>query len=226
MPALRDFDADVDLVIFDFDGVIADSEVLSLGTLRDTLAQFGIERDLDDVRAQFLGTSLKTINAYVAKHSCHGQPAQFAQAWQSLLFDKLRQELVPIPSIVEVLGGLGARNIPHCVASSSSFERIALSMEAMKLTDYFDHIFSAEQVARGKPFPDLFLHAAQEMKTDASRCLVIEDSPHGVRAAIAGGMRVYGFVGGMHLRGLEEDHGALLSQSGAEQVLRDLQDLF
>lgn len=216
---------DVDLVIFDFDGVIADSEVLSLGTLRDTLADFGIFQDLDEVRARFLGTSLKTISAYVSEHSPNGQAAQFGQSWQSRLFDKFRDDLTPMPNIMDVLEKLGACGIRHCVASSSSFERIAISMKAMNVTAHFDHIFSAEQVKRGKPFPDLFLHAAQEMSVEPSRCLVIEDSPHGVRAAMAGGMRVYGFVGGSHLQGLKDEHGALLCESGAEQVLHDLQDL-
>lgn len=212
---------DVALVIFDFDGVVADSEVISLGTLQTTLAEFGLDWPLEDVRARFLGSSLATISDYVAQHGPNGDHG-FADAWQSRLFASFREKLEPVTGIVELLQSLSGQGIRYCIASSSSLERIAIALDAMGLADAFPNVFSAEQVAHGKPAPDLFLLAAQRMQVDPRHCLVVEDSAHGVRAARAAGMRAFGFLGGQHLRGIEAGHAALLRQCGAERAVTTL----
>lgn len=215
----------IQLVIFDFDGVVADSEVLSLGTLQTALKEFGLPLALDEVRSKFLGSSLATISAYVAAHSPSRSDNGFSQAWQSRLFAAFRDSLSPIPGIVSLLERLKARNIAYCVASSSSFERLGIALDAMALTDSFPAVFSAEQVSRGKPAPDLFLLAAERMEMDPAACLVIEDSPHGVTAARAAGMRAVGFVGGQHLQGLEREHASLLRSHGAELIVTGFENV-
>ena len=216
---------DVALVIFDFDGVIADSEVISLGTLRETLEAHGLPLSPEEVRDRFLGTSLDTITKYVARHSPRGTAEGFAAAWQESLFAQFRSRLQPIPLILPMLDMLRDHGIRRCVASSSSFERIGVALDALSLTDRFTDVFSAEQVRNGKPAPDLFRFAAENMAEDPAACLVIEDSPHGVKAARAAGMRVIGLLAGAHLKGIEIAHARLLKEAGAQTVLQSYADL-
>lgn len=216
----------VDLVIFDFDGVVADSEVLSLGTLRDALADSGLRMPLDRVRSLFLGKSLASILEYIAQNGPNDAADGFAQRWQSALYDRLGQELKPMPAILPFLKYLKGHGIKHCVASSSTFERIRLSLTAMGLEDRFSDLFSAEQVQNGKPAPDLFLLAAKQVGTNPDACLVFEDSPHGIQGARAAGMRAMGFVNGAHLEGIRDIHADLLLNAGAERVLYTFAELF
>lgn len=215
----------VDLVIFDFDGVIADSEVLSLGTLQNALADHGLRLPLEEVRRLFLGSSLATISQFVAQNSPDGTATGFANTWQERLFDQFRAELKPIPMILPLLDWLTDQGIRYCVASSSSFERIGVALGAMGLENRFPDLFSAEQVENGKPAPDLFLLAAQRMGMEPAACLVIEDSPHGIQAAQAAGMRVFGFVDGAHLQDIQSVHERLLMDAGAELVLKGYAEL-
>ena len=215
----------VEFVIFDFDGVIADSEVLSLGTLRDALADCGLPMPLDEVRSLFLGKSLASISDYVTRHGPEGAFDGLADRWQTVLYARLRTELQPMAALLPFLDDLKERGIRHCVASSSGFDRIRLSLASMRLEDRFPDLFSAEQVLNGKPAPDLFLFAARHMNTDPSACLVIEDSPHGIQGAQAAGMRVFGFVDGAHLNDIRQAHGDVLMNAGAERVLKSFADL-
>ncbi|MEL6597063.1 MAG: HAD family phosphatase [Pseudomonadota bacterium] len=216
---VHDLLRDIDLVIFDFDGVVADSEVISLSTLHRALDDFGIYMPLSAVRETFLGTSMTTILKHVEslKPSCSTK--QFADHWQAMLFEQLTRHLTPVPGVVALLNRLQATRTPYCIGSSSSFKRLGVALDAMTLRDRFAHVFSAEQVNRGKPAPDLFLHAAQQLGTDPTSCLVIEDSPFGVRAAKAAGMRCAGFVGGAHMAGIRDDHAATLKCAGADLIL-------
>lgn len=211
--------ANAKCVIFDFDGVVADSETFSLGTLRDALADFGLAMPLEEVRARFLGKSLKTIEAHVVAQKGCGAADGFAEAWQATLFATFRAELRAMPGVVSVLDALDRVQTPYCIASSSSFERLGVALSAMRLTERFTHVFSAEQVDRGKPAPDLFLLAATHLNVEPADCLVIEDSPHGIQAATAAGMRSIGFVGGDHLRDIEPEHETLLLAAGAALVI-------
>ncbi|WP_227270379.1 HAD family hydrolase [Roseobacter weihaiensis] len=209
----------IDLVIFDFDGVIADSEVISLSTLHRALADFGIYMSLSAVRERFLGTSMRTILRQVRILNPACSTAEFADRWQNMLFEQFRRDLAPVPGIVPLIDRLQDAQIRYCIGSSSSFERLGIALDAMALTSRFRHVFNAEQVVRGKPAPDLFLHAAQQLGTAPTRCLVIEDSPFGVRAAKAAGMRCAGFVGGVHMAGIRDDHAARLRAAGADLIL-------
>ena len=207
-----------DLVIFDFDGVIADSEVISLATLCTALKVFGIEMSPDAARRQFLGQSMKSIEAYIDTHGS-GDTETFAAVWEADLFARFATELAPVRHALDVVTALDALNKPYCIASSSTHKRIGTALRAMGCTDRFAHIFSAQQVLRGKPAPDLFEFAAKNLGVSPARCLVVEDSPHGVRAAAAAGMRCAGFAGGQHVAGIENEHARLLKDHGADMVL-------
>lgn len=212
----------VELVIFDFDGVIADSEVISLATLREALAAFGIDLSAQEVRRAFLGTSLATIEAYIAETSPGRSATGFADTWQTALFDRFRAELAPVPQVPAFLAQLSDLGLRYCIASSGTFERLGVALSALNLSERFEAIFSSEQVARGKPAPDLFLFAARELGVAPENCLVIEDSPFGIRAAKAANMLCAGFVGGTHLHEIADEHGALLRQQGADIVVTSL----
>ncbi|WP_102109939.1 HAD family hydrolase [Oceaniglobus roseus] len=213
------------LVIFDFDGVVADSEIISLTSLRDVLEKFGIAGSEEDVRHRYLGASLATIAADVAARSPHGPAEGFEAAWHSVLYDRFRAELAPVQGLPALLDRLDARGLPYCIASSGTFERISVALGAMDLTHRFPHVFSAEMVVRGKPAPDLFLYAAAAMGVAPRDCLVIEDSPFGIMAAKAAGIRSVGFTGGAHLAGIRAEHGRKLAETGASAVIDALDAL-
>ena len=213
------------LVIFDFDGVVVDSEPISLSTLRDTLAHFGLDLTIDAVRSRFLGNSVPRIAQAIRAETGQDQPG-FAAHWYDLLFARFRAELRPMPGITDLLDALDRRGVAYCIASGSAFQRLDVSLEVTGLAPRFEgRVFSADLVARGKPAPDLFLHAAQCMGVAPRDCLVVEDAPAGIEAAEAAGMRALGFVGGGHLAALAQAHGALLAERGAEGVLSALDEV-
>lgn len=217
--ALRAVDGRGVLVIFDFDGVVADSEVLSLGTLRQTLADFGISMPAEEVRQRFLGTSLESILSHIRTLAPTQPLDDFGVEWQRKLFSQFRECLQPMPGIKDVLDTLDRRGFSYCIASSGTHERIGTALDIMGLSERFSDVFSAEQVRCGKPAPDLFLLACARMGFTPDSCLVIEDSPVGAEAAKAAGMRCLGFVGGRHLQGIEQVHGERLYGVGVEDVV-------
>jgi HAD superfamily hydrolase (TIGR01509 family) len=217
--------AAVGLVIFDFDGVVADSEVLSLSSLQTALREFGIDLTLNEVRRRFLGIAVDKIKRDVETESPGGTSVGFSRTWHDALFDMFRRELRPVPGLVDLLGRIEARGVPYCIASSSTFERIGVALDAMGLAGQFTHVFSSEVVENGKPAPDLFLHAAKEFSVSPGNCLVVEDSPHGIRAAKAAGMRVIGFLGGAHLEGIRDEHRRILLAQDADGVVESLNEI-
>lgn len=215
----------IQLLLFDFDGVVADSELISLNTLAETLTAFEITMAIEEVRARFLGTSIRTILEYIAAHGTGDRLEDFVPKWHEMLFQRFSAELAPVPFVLEFIAELSDAGTAYCIASSGTFERIAFAMRAMGIEDRFDHVFSAEEVDHGKPAPDLFLLASQRMGVTPRHCLVIEDSPFGVQAAKAAGMRCAGFVGGAHLADVREAHAEILLDAGAEMVLEAFNDV-
>lgn len=136
------------------------------------------------------------IHDLVLERSGERLPADFDDVFHSRVFAAFERELRPVPGVTGVLEKLAADGVPYCVASSGSHERIRVGHRATGLDGWFEdtRIFSAQDVGRGKPAPDLFLHAAERMGVAPERCVVVEDSPLGVRAAVAAGMDVYGFT--------------------------------
>jgi HAD superfamily hydrolase (TIGR01509 family) len=187
---------DVDLVILDCDGVLVDSETISVGVLIDFVREAGVEIDWGLAYRLFLGRSIGAVRDTLRNEFALSLGEAQLHSLRAETFRRLRACLMPMPGIVEALARLKAR---RCVASSSSPERIRLSLSLTGLLEMLDpHIYSASMVTRGKPAPDLFLHAAKGMGVRPEDCVVVEDSPVGIDAARRAGMRVFAFTGGSH----------------------------
>ena len=188
-------DAETRLVIFDCDGVLVDSEPISVTVLVKAMNDLNVPITEDEVYGRFLGRSLATvIETMKTEYNVHPGEA-FLEQIRTDLYARFRTELKPIHGIADTIDAL---DIPCCVASSSQVERIRLSLTVTGLIDRLPNIFSASMVKNGKPAPDLFLHAAREMNIAPVNCVVIEDSPAGIEAAKAAGMMVFAFTGGSH----------------------------
>jgi len=210
-----------ELVIFDCDGVLVDSELLAIAVLTATLAELGLSVDDEMAYDRFLGRSFSTMTAILRKEFDLELAPGTVETMRSKLFARFEAALSPVAGIGNVLAGL---DMPFCVASSSQPERIALSLKLTALDTYFgSHVFSATMVENGKPAPDLFLLAARQMGFSPEKCLVIEDSPAGILAAKAAGMKVFGFTGGGHAEpaGLDEK----LAMLEPDYIFADMQML-
>ncbi|UFZ02249.1 HAD family hydrolase [Bradyrhizobium ontarionense] len=212
--------SNLDLVIFDCDGVLVDSEVISCQAHADVLSLCGYPITADEVFDRFLGRSSKQATLEVEAELGRSLPDDFNARLQDRLFRAFEQDLRSIEGITDALDSI---DIPVCVASSGSHQRMRVSLGATRLYDRLaPHIFSSSQVENGKPAPDLFLFAAAQMKARPWACVVVEDSPAGIRGAAAAGMTVLGFHGGSHCR---PDHAGSLQAAGATLVFDDMRQL-
>jgi HAD superfamily hydrolase (TIGR01509 family) len=186
------------LVIFDCDGVVVDSEMLSAGLLMGMMADLGLPITLDIFRDDFLGRSFAVSAQKCIERFGVALPADFEPRYRAQLFPLMRAELQPMAGVEQVLAAL---KVPYCLATSSGPERLAASLEGAGLQDWFeDRCFLAHMVAHPKPAPDLFVFAAAQMGVVPEACVVIEDSEMGVRAGLAAGMVVWQFQGGAHMK--------------------------
>jgi HAD superfamily hydrolase (TIGR01509 family) len=210
-----------DLIIFDCDGVLVDSEVLSCRCLSRVLAAYGIDLGLEQALELFLGRSVSAVLEHYRTLG-HAIPEQFSTELRAGVRAAFRASLCPIEGVGSVLADL---RIPHCVASSSDAERVSFSLSLTGLAPHFDsQLYTSQMVERGKPAPDLFLYAAERMQADPRRTLVIEDSISGVSAGKAAGMTVWGFVGGSHYQ--SRDGKAILHAAGADRVFARMADFW
>jgi len=210
-----------DLIIFDCDGVLVDSEVLSCRCLSRVLAAHGINIGQDQAIELFLGRSTAAVFEH---YQALGQsiPPQFAAELRAGVRAAFAAALRPIEGVAAVLERM---KTAHCVASSSDIDRVSFSLSLTGLASYFGgRLFTSEMVKRGKPAPDLFLHAAERMQASPRRTLVIEDSISGVKAAKAAGMTAWGFVGGSHYQ--SRDGKAILLEAGADRVFGRMADFW
>ncbi|WP_449044857.1 HAD-IA family hydrolase [Paracoccus versutus] len=181
-------------LIFDCDGVLVDSEPLAAAEIEALLQGLGAPITRARIYDEFLGRSFSAIVEAARDQGVDLGPA--LPGYAEALALRFRRELRPVPGMAEALAQLSG---PRAVASSSAPERLQLSLSLTGLAPLFGpHVYSATQVARGKPEPDLFLFAARHLGIAPADCVVIEDSPAGLRAARAAGMRVIGFLGGSH----------------------------
>ena len=209
-----------DLVIFDCDGVLVDSEVISCRAHAEVLTRHGYPITPDQVLDRFLGVSDREARLAIEAELGSSLPEDFGAQVKQATLRSYATDLKPIPFIRETIVTLG---LPRCVASSGTPEKIQHGLTCAKLYDHFaPNIFSASQVARGKPAPDLFLFAAEQMKASPARCIVIEDSLPGIAAARAAGIVVLGFHGGSHCR---PGYAATLHAAGAAATFDDMRDL-
>jgi HAD superfamily hydrolase (TIGR01509 family) len=210
-----------DLIIFDCDGVLVDSEVLSCRCLSEVLAEHGIDVGVDQALDLFLGRSLAAVLDHY-QGAGRLDPETFSVALKTRVHAAFRSALGPIEGVGAVLDRL---QIPHCVASSSDLDRVSFSLSLTGLAPHFDgRLYTSQMVERGKPAPDLFLYAAEKMQTDPRRTLVIEDSVSGVMAGKAAGMTVWGFAGGSHYQ--SRDGKAILGDAGADRVFTRMADFW
>ncbi|MFF2133624.1 HAD family hydrolase [Streptomyces olivochromogenes] len=185
-----------DLVIFDNDGVLVDSEPISNTILAAYLTELGHPTSYEESIRDYMGSAMHRIHELVQERSGQRLPEEFDDVFHGRVFAAFERELQPVPGAVQLLEKLAADEVPYCVASSGSHERIRVGHRKTGLDRWFDEgrVFSSQDVGRGKPAPDLFLYAAERMGVAPERCVVVEDSPLGVRAANAAGMDVYGFT--------------------------------
>jgi HAD superfamily hydrolase (TIGR01509 family) len=210
-----------DLIIFDCDGVLVDSELLSCRCLSEVLGEFGIALSLEQALELFLGRSSKAIEQHYRDLGLV-VPDDFLPRLKARVLTTFAGSLKPVPEVAAVLSEL---SIPFCVASSSDLDRVSLSLDVTGLAAHFgDRLYTAQMVQHGKPAPDLFLHAAEAMGAQPSRTLVIEDSVSGVQAGKAAGMMVWGFIGASHYR--SRDGQAILSAAGADRVFAQMGDFW
>ena len=187
-----------ELIIFDCDGVLVDSEVISTRTLVSALETEGVFIDTAYVTRHFLGRSYRVAVERVKADFGIPLPDGFEAYYRSQLFDAFRRELQVMPHVRDVITRLA---VPYCLATSSSPERLSHSLAITGLAPLFEgRAITASEVKRGKPAPDIFLHAAGRFGVEPSKCLVIEDSSVGIEGGLAANMQVWRFTGGSHLR--------------------------
>ncbi len=208
------------MVIFDCNGVLVDSEPLATAIVSEEFMRAGFPLTPDVVARYFTGRRASDMFAEVEIAAGRKLPVGFAATVTAATLRRFRTELRPTKHMAQALSWLRG---PKCVASSSPIDRIRLSLETTDLIRYFEpHLFSASEVRRGKPAPDLFLHAAEKMHVDPGDCIVVEDSIVGVAAAVAAGMMVIGFAGGSHVGSGVDKH---LRTVGARTVISDMRML-
>lgn len=210
-----------EVVIFDCDGVLVDSELIALGQTRRALDAAGLSLSHDEALERFLGLSVETIIERAEADLAAALPAGFRSALSHDILARFPGELKGIAGVRQAVAGLGCQ---VCVASSSPPERIRLALAIAGYGGLFEpNIFSASMAARGKPHPDLFLYAAQQMGAAPEQCLVVEDSAPGVLAAASAGMEAFGFTGGSHHAGAAP--GERLKAAGAALIFDDMRQL-
>ncbi|MDO5644011.1 MAG: HAD family phosphatase [Paracoccus sp. (in: a-proteobacteria)] len=210
-------------VIFDLDGCLVDSEVMSLETLAAEMSAEGMPTTADTLRREVLGVSIQSIVDRLARSIARPVSPDFIMRFEDRLLARYPGELRLIPGVPALLDDLAARGIQVAIATGGSLRRLAATLEISGLAARFQgRAFSADQVARGKPAPDLFQLAAKGLDLPPAACAVMEDAPHGITGAVAAGMRAVGFTGGSHLAGIRHEQARRLSAVGAACVLSDL----
>lgn len=184
------------LVIFDCDGVLINSEQLASEICIEAVKEVGLDLTMHEYADRYAGHPVAEIWRMVERDAGRPLPPGFQGRVDEMVVRRFSADLAPIPGVVDVLQ---ASRHPRCVASSTQLPRLRANLGQVGLLDHFDpHVFSGSQVKRGKPAPDVFLYAASQMGADPAHCLVIEDSLTGVTAARRAGMHVVGFCGGGH----------------------------
>lgn len=212
--------AQIDLIIFDCDGVLVDTETVGSKVLSRHLNRHGINVSPDQCLDIFIGLSAQNIQMLAEETGRKKLPESFAGDIQRDTLKELSKGVNPTQGVKEALGRIRCK---VCVASSGLHEKISQSLNLSNLIEYFDpNIFSASQVEHGKPAPDLFLYAAGKMDARPSSTIVIEDSRAGIQAAVAAGMVPIGYTGGAHIR---PGHAQRLSVEGAVAVFSDMREL-
>jgi HAD superfamily hydrolase (TIGR01509 family) len=205
------------LVIFDCDGVLVDSESIGSSVVAEFASELGWPLDVKEATRRFKGFAMPDIWADLAERVAQPLPPDIESRFRRIQLARLQAELIPIAGLHEMLSELEAT---ICVASNGPHEKMRVTLGAVGLWKMFEgRTFSRTDVARPKPHPDLYLHAAKSCGFAVEQCVVVEDSPLGVQAARAAGMRVFGFDG------TDAEAGPALLQAGAELVFSEMRSL-
>jgi HAD superfamily hydrolase (TIGR01509 family) len=208
------------LIIFDFDGVIADSEVLANTVLAEVVSELGVPTTLDDALRLYMGKRFHEVIASIEAKIGRSLPEGFPDDLQQRTLSRLRSDLHIVEGAREFVEAFP--DTPRCIASSSSSDRLVLCLDVRNLAHVFGlNVYSASEVARGKPYPDIFLHAAKTMAVDPTKCIVIEDSVSCVQAGVAAGMTVVGLLAASHIRA---GHAERLHVAGARYLARTFKE--
>ncbi len=206
-----------DLVIFDCDGVLVDTERLTVVVEARMLTELGWAHTPEEVVARFMGRTSEAMLAELEARLGPEKARTFDELSTAEIHEAFDRELAAVPGVREVIDSLARTGVATCVASSGSHAKMRKTLGLTDLYEHFDgRIFSAAEVEHGKPAPDLFLHAATVMGASPSRTAVIEDSAYGVQAAVAAGMTAYGFAGGLAPADSLADAGAIVFHEMAE----------
>lgn len=201
-----------DLIIFDCDGVLVDSEVLANQLLRDALAEHGLEMTVDQVVDTYVGRSMAAVVSISEELLGAKLPEDFIDQLQVKTFALFEEKLRAVDGVEDVLIALQKKDIQICVASSGSFKKMNLTLGLTGLKHYFKgNIFNSSQVKRGKPYPDLFLFAADQMQVETAKSLLIEDSVPGVQGGVAAGMEVMAYSSRGNCEALKKAGGLVIS---------------
>ena len=205
------------LIIFDCDGVVADSETLANQLLAESISALGTPTTTDDSIRLFMGRRWEDTKRAIEALTGAPLPPDFEEAHRARARGRMRRDVKAVPGLVEFLDMHA--HLPRCIASSSSHDWLNHCVDGFGLRQHFGlHLFSATEVANGKPAPDIFLHAADRMRAAPDTCVVLEDSIAGVTGAVAAGMTVIGFLGASHIR---DGHGEGLLEAGAHHLAAD-----
>jgi HAD superfamily hydrolase (TIGR01509 family) len=207
------------LVIFDCDGVLVDTERLTVGVEARVLTDLGWEMSPEEVVRRWMGRTSQSQLADLEQRLGTERMREFERRIDSELNDVFERELTAVDGVADIVAAVQAAGLQTCVASSGTHARMQQTLGLTGLYDAFDgRIFSATEVDHGKPAPDLFLHAAASMNVEPGSCAVIEDSVFGVRAGVAAGMTVLGFAGGLTPEKELEEAGAVTFEAMADLV--------
>lgn len=202
------------LIIYDFDGVIADSEVLANTVLAEIVTELGVPTTLEESYRLYMGKRFVDVIAAIETSVGRPLPSSFASDYQARTLERFRRDLRFVDGARDYIDAFA--HLPRCIASSSSPDRLALCLEVLDLQPAFGtRVFSASAVPRGKPHPDIFLHAAEQMGCAPADSIVIEDSASGVTAGVAAGMTVIGLLAAKHI---QAGHRERLASAGAHHV--------
>ncbi len=182
------------LIIFDCDGVLVDSESLSCRVIAEEITALGYPMTTDEAIHEFAGGSMQRVRDFILRQTGKPSPPHLEETYRQRTYALFRDELQPIAGIDNALRQI---NTQSCVASNGPLEKIVQNLQTTRLAHHFapNHLFSAYQIRKWKPDPSLYLHAAKTMGIAPEACVVVEDSVHGVKAAVAAGMRVFGYTG-------------------------------
>jgi len=208
-------------LIFDFDGVIADSEALANTVLAETVTGLGHSTTLDQALTRYSGRRWDEAMAAIEAALGKPLPANFSSELKLATLQRFRTDLKEVSGAGELIRRFS--HVPRCIASSSSIDRLQLCLSVLELeAEFGGNVFSADMVQRGKPHPDIFLFAADRLGVNPNSCLVIEDSANGIKAAVAAGMVAVGLCAASHIR---EGHDVKLRDAGAVQLAHSWQEV-